>query len=237
MKATIHLLTDQVLHRSIGGNVTLLFSFSDDDPPVRTSNIRWFLHHAGVTTDITNSSDGRHTFTSDRLSFEIDGITHTDEGEYTIQATNEAGISRRSVFVSLTSKLLRLFLLILVCIQYLYFLGIPSIAIGPEDEIRRELDDVTFPCFSTGDPPPMVQWTFNNTLLQSNNKYSIGVIQDGLAFGSLTVRNLSYYDRGRYTCTASNDLSSTSDTVELKVQGMYTCVFVCVSVFLCVCAD
>ena len=102
----------------------------------------------------------------------------------------------------------------------LNFLGIPSIAIGPHDTIRRELDDVVFPCFSTGDPPPAVHWEFNNTVLQSNEKYSIGVIQDGLAFGSLTVRNLTYYDKGTYTCTASNALSNTSDSVQLSVQGI-----------------
>ena len=77
----------------------------------------------------------------------------------------------------------------------LSFQVVPSIAIVPHDAIRRELDDVVFPCFSTGDPPPDVRWEFNNTVLQSNDKYSIGVIQDGLAFGSLTVRNLSYYDK------------------------------------------
>ena len=110
-----------------------------------------------------------------------------------------------------------------IFLPFVIFSGRPSIAIVPHDAIRRELDDVVFPCFSTGDPPPDVRWEFNNTVLQSNDKYSIGVIQDGLAFGSLTVRNLSYYDKGTYTCIVSNALSNTSVAtvdVELSVQGM-----------------
>ena len=104
MKATINLLTDEVFRRSIGDNVTLMFSLSDDDPPVKTSNIRWFLLEALTSVDITDSTDERHIFSPDRLSFEIDGLTHTDEGEYTIQTTNEAGVSRRSVFITITSR-------------------------------------------------------------------------------------------------------------------------------------
>ena len=91
--------------------------------------------------------------------------------------------------------------------------------IGPENEIRRERDDVTFPCFATGDPPPSVSWTFNHTVLQANTKYSIGRIQDGLDFGSLTVHNLSLYDRGMYTCTVTNRGGNATDSVVLQVQG------------------
>ena len=104
MRATINLLTDEVFRLSIGGNVTLMFSLSDDDPPVNTSNIRWFLLEGVTSVDITDSADERYNFTEDRLSLEIDGLTHTDEGEYTIQTTNEAGISRRSVYITLTSR-------------------------------------------------------------------------------------------------------------------------------------
>ena len=104
VRATITRLTDLVLQRTLGENVTLMFSLSDDDPSVQTRNIRWFHRTPSSTIDITNSSDNRHTLSSDRLSFLIDGITHTDEGEYILQTTNEAGVRNGSVFLSVTGN-------------------------------------------------------------------------------------------------------------------------------------
>ena len=97
----------------------------------------------------------------------------------------------------------------------------PSIVDGPENKIRREQDDVTFRCFSTGDPPPTVSWIFNNSVIQEGNKYTIGDIQQGVDFGSLTIRNLTYYDRGTYTCRASNAIGNATDQVQLQVQGIH----------------
>ena len=99
-------------------------------------------------------------------------------------------------------------------------LGTPSIIDGPENRIRREQDDVTFSCFATGDPPPSINWRFNGSILPENNKYSVGDIQDGRQFGSLTVRNLTYYDRGEYTCIVTNSIGSSDDSVVLSVQGI-----------------
>ena len=104
--ATVTSLTALVLHHTFGDNVTFRFSLSNDDPPVQTTNIRWLFHTLRSTVDITDSSDDRHTLALDRLSFLIDGITHTDEGEYILQATNEAGTRTGSVFLSITGQTL-----------------------------------------------------------------------------------------------------------------------------------
>ena len=95
------LQTQLILHRSLGNNITFLFILTNDDPPVQTNNIRWLFHTLTTTVDITDSTDNRYTLGDDRLSFIIDGVTHTDEGEYILQATNEAGISRGSVFINI----------------------------------------------------------------------------------------------------------------------------------------
>ena len=93
-----------MVRRTLGDNVTFLFSLSNDDPPVQTDNIRWLFHTLQSTVDITNSSDNRHILAPDRLSFLIDGITHSDEGEYILQATNEAGTRTGSVFLSISGQ-------------------------------------------------------------------------------------------------------------------------------------
>lgn len=147
------------------------------------------------------------------------------------------------------SKSLYVFITLLVFVHYILS-GPPSIIIGPQDEIRREGDEVVFTCFATGDPEPVVTWTFNNTVIQTNTtKYSIGgynntymhviitcyvgfccftaPITEGEDFGSLTVRNISYYDKGEYTCTVTNSNGTSSDSAVLLVQGtnMYMYVF------------
>ena len=98
------LLTSVTLQLSLGDNVTMRFSLSNDDPPVQTEDIRWFFVVGGSRTDITNSSDNRHTLFPDRLSLLIDGITHFDEGEYVLEATNAAGTGSNSVILSVTGK-------------------------------------------------------------------------------------------------------------------------------------
>ena len=97
-------LTSVTLQLSLGDNVTMRFSLSNDDPPVQTEDIRWFFVVGGSRTDITNSSDNRHTLFPDRLSLLIDGITHFDEGEYVLEATNAAGTGSNSVILSVTGN-------------------------------------------------------------------------------------------------------------------------------------
>ena len=99
---TVIRLTAFSLQLSLGGNVTLRFSLSNDDPLVQTEDIRWFFVSSGIRTEITNSSDSRHSLSADRLSFLIDGITHSDEGEYILEATNAAGTGSNSVILSVT---------------------------------------------------------------------------------------------------------------------------------------
>ena len=46
-------------------------------------------------------------------------------------------------------------------------------------------------------------------------------ITEGENFGSLTVYNITYYDKGEYTCTVNNINGTTSDSAMLQVQGIY----------------
>ena len=101
--------------------------------------------------------------------------------------------------------------------------GPPAIINGPVNQKRIEGDSVTFNCFATGDPIPEVIWRFNNSLITTNgSKYSIGDITEGINFGSLTINDVNYYDKGTYECTAANVNGSSSLDVLLEVQGKYT---------------
>ena len=89
--ATVESLVGFSIFRQPGGTVLFQFNISEDSPPVRTENIRWFFISLNNRVDITDTTDERFNISSDRLSLIIDGVTHTDEGEYLLQATNEAG--------------------------------------------------------------------------------------------------------------------------------------------------
>ncbi|XP_019853400.1 PREDICTED: hemicentin-1-like [Amphimedon queenslandica] len=199
VRATVTSLVGFTLHRQNGDNATITFSLSEDSPLVKTENIRWFLRTVSSFEDITFRSDTRQTLSEDRLSLLIDGITETDEGEYILRATNEAGTGEGTVVISVA--------------------GPPAIISGPVNQKRIEGDSVTFSCFATGDPIPEVTWRFNNSLILTNNtKYSIGDITEGIEFGSLTINDLNYFDKGTYECTASNVNGTSSLDVLLEIQ-------------------
>ena len=44
-------------------------------------------------------------------------------------------------------------------------------------------------------------------------------ITEGEDFGSLTVYDITYYDKGEYTCTVINVNGTSSDSAMLQVQG------------------
>jgi hypothetical protein len=197
--ATITSLVGLTLHRESGSNATLSFDLSDDFPLVLTSNIRWFFRSVSTIQDITFTTDQRITISDDRLTLVIDGITETDEGQYILSATNEAGTSQG-------------FIVIVV-------VGRPAILTVPIDQQHIEGETAKFNCFATGDPIPQVTWKFNGTAILTNNtKYYIGLITDAADFGSLTISDVTYFDKGVYTCIATNINGTSSVEASLSVQ-------------------
>ena len=85
---------------------------------------------------------------------------------------------------------------------------------------------MTFDCEAIADPPHQVYWVFNNTkdLLNTaqamaSNKYSIIRDNSSIIFGSLTVHNLQYEDRGLYQCNITNYVGSKLSSALLIVHG------------------
>ena len=83
----------------------MIFSFilTEDSPPVLTQNIRWYFVGAGVVEDVTerDDTDIRFNISSDRHTLIITGVTPTEEGEYRLVATNEAGPGVGSIVLNI----------------------------------------------------------------------------------------------------------------------------------------
>ena len=92
-------------------NVTIEFNILRAFPSVLLDNIRWtFTNTSGSTVDITNlTMSERHTLTSDLLQLIIADITMDDEGNYTLTATNPAGVNSGTVFLSVEGNFITRF--------------------------------------------------------------------------------------------------------------------------------
>ena len=75
--------------------VTLQFSIMGDSPLVLVESIRWTFKDIELVEDI----GGRIMFSENRLSLTITNLNLSDEGVYTLTATNPAGSSSESIFL------------------------------------------------------------------------------------------------------------------------------------------
>ena len=67
----------------------------DDSPLVLVESIRWTFNDVELVEDI----GGRITFSDNRLSLTITNLNLSDEGVYTLTATNPAGSSSENIFL------------------------------------------------------------------------------------------------------------------------------------------
>ena len=67
----------------------------DDSPLVLVESIRWTFNDVELVEDI----GGRITFSKNRLSLTITNLNLSDEGVYTLTATNPAGSSSENIFL------------------------------------------------------------------------------------------------------------------------------------------
>ena len=111
-------------------------------------------------------------------------------------------------------------------------LGPPQIVGGPFDQfVINDGSNAVFACSAIADPEHNVQWSFTdsdgviagnvfatNIEDSGNSKYSIDRVRTGPTFGQLTVNNVTFGDRGVYTCRAENEIGFEDDSANLTVH-------------------
>ena len=90
--------------------------------------------------------------------------------------------------------------------------------------------DAIFPCDALAIPQHNVTWFFMNsagdrmeiinTADSNSTKYLILANEIKARLGQLTVRNVTYDDRGTYICVAANEFGTHLAEADLTVQGM-----------------
>lgn len=106
--------------------------------------------------------------------------------------------------------------------MHLFISGPPSIFKIPKDIEAVEGDDISFDCLAIGDPIPEQVWLFN----------SLEIIPDSLRitigeelYGTLAIWNVTYEDRGTYTCIYNSSLGEIEYSAVLAIQGKTTRVY------------
>ena len=106
----------------------------------------------------------------------------------------------------------------------------PSIS-GFNDQIisKDKLENYELVCDVTGNPPPTITWKFNgNSVDRSKSLNSTtackftnpGIYYITSAPNKLALCKLAYtIHQGMYECTATNEVTATSQTMNLTVQG------------------
>ena len=77
-------------------NFSITFHIEDDFPPVQLSNIHWHFTNLNHTTTEIEPSD-HYVFSSNRTVLEIHNVQLADRGNYSLTASNEAGVTSAAI--------------------------------------------------------------------------------------------------------------------------------------------
>lgn len=92
--------------------------------------------------------------------------------------------------------------------------SLPVITSKVDHIIVKEGNSVIIHCNVEGHPDPHFQWYHSNGhLLQEENEGRLWILDDGL----LNITSVSFEDRGKYTCVATNSYGTVNNTVTLRV--------------------
>ena len=128
--------------------------------------------------------------------------------------------------------------------------GPPNIVEAPADITKVDGNDVTLTCYALGLPQHNITWMYQRTRSDlasvivstssssdPNMKYQINDTVSSTSFGTLTITNFQYDDRGVYTCVAANEHGTVSAAAVVNVHGKddqicFIYIFTCNSYFI-----
>ena len=88
----------------------------------------------------------------------------------------------------------------------------------PQNETRKEGDNVTFTCDATGNSAPTFNWTKDGSDLTAGSRISFSSDRK-----QLTITNVTRGDSGQYVCNATNNVTTVqSNSATLNVQCKIT---------------
>ena len=89
------------------------------------------------------------------------------------------------------------------------------------DLVENETDLVTFHCEATGEPVPIIDWYFNDEMINvSDASYNVSNSLNGTIVESLlSIENVQSFYVGTYTCHAENFIGIDRNSGILTVNG------------------
>ena len=109
--------------------------------------------------------------------------------------------------------------------------GPPDIINAPVNTIQIDDNNVTLVCNALALPQHNISWMYqrmssdvdrniiSSSSSDTNMKYLINNTVNTTSFGTLTITNLQYDDRGIYTCVAANERGAVSASAVVNVHG------------------
>ncbi|XP_035685939.1 neural cell adhesion molecule 2-like isoform X2 [Branchiostoma floridae] len=181
---------------TVGMDVTLICQATGDPNPTYS----WFRDSTDPSNELT---DERFVFSQqngvvDKMTMTITALTKADEGKYICQASNGAGQAEAAANV---------------------FVYVPPSINEPQDTSTPEGQSVDLRCSATGDPTPMLQWKKGGGDMVDGSDPRFTVSTDpNTGETILTISQVTYNDRGSFTCIATNLGGTDQKTLNLDVQ-------------------
>ncbi|XP_077785992.1 immunoglobulin superfamily member 10 isoform X1 [Podarcis muralis] len=189
--------------RIIGGKLAAFTVLANSDafiPCEASGNPRPIIHWTKVSSGVDASKHKRdnrfEVLPNGTLS--IQNVNIQDRGQYLCVAANQHGSDRLLITLSVVTYP-------------------PRILEGRSKIITVHSDKpVALKCTAEGRPIPTVSWILANKTYISESSMGNEAVSVQ-ADGTLVIKKVSVYDRGIYTCTASNAAGSDTMTVRLQV--------------------
>uniref|UniRef100_M3ZDA5 Cell adhesion molecule-related/down-regulated by oncogenes n=1 Tax=Xiphophorus maculatus TaxID=8083 RepID=M3ZDA5_XIPMA len=158
----------------------------------RGDEIRFVCSASGSPPPQISWSHGNMPLADQPGVLTIRGTLPEDAGDYTCQATNEAGSASQSA--SLTY-------------------AVPRLTVTQQVVLVSVGSDATLECQATGVPPPLVRW------FKELEVGSAPFVEQDVHSGTLQIRGVQEVDAGHYNCVASSSAGTSTGTVSLEVGG------------------